>query len=265
MCLKDLFMKPESPKPFEYGDNCLLHFSINDYPGTGSDLRGCNNDQEDDFNYVDGKIGGVSLRGLQDKLVTPSRFESEIRAAFRAMQRGLLTIGYSGHGTYDGDGSEPDGFREALALWGGNFTDKRFIALCKEKPANLDLVFILDSCFSEGMSRLGLTHDAIIKHPRFLMTSPMPRNFHVIKQAPYEVNDWLVISACAENQTAADALFNNRYNGAFTYYAVRTLEKGITYRQWMERIWQNLPSRQFEQMPHIDGPERLIEKIVFEV
>jgi hypothetical protein len=45
---------------------------------------------------------------------------------------------------------------------------------------------------------------------------------------------------------------------------MKTLERGITYRQWMERIWAYLPSDRFEQIPHIDGPERLFDKKVFE-
>ena len=260
MCLKDLFKKKEPEKPFEYGDNCLLHFAITDYPGTGSDLPGCVPDQELMINHVDGKIGGVSFRYLQDSEVTPARFEAEIRGAFAAMPKGRLTIGYSGHGTYEKDDSEPDGVREALYLWNGKFTDKRFVALCKEKPAELELVFFLDCCFSEGMSR----NNPSYKKPRFMMTEPLPENFHVIRQAPGEVNDWLVISACAENQTASDAMFNGKPNGAFTFYAMKTLERGITYRQWMERIWAYLPSDRFEQIPHIDGPERLFDKKVFE-
>ena len=154
MCLKNLFKKPEPTKPFEYGDNCLLHFAISDYPGTGSDLPGCVPDQELMINKVDGRIGGVSFRYFQDSEVTPSRVKSEMRAAFAAMPRGRLTIGYSGHGTYEKDATEPDGVREALYLWGGKLTDKEFVALCKEKPADLELVFILDSCFSGGLSSL---------------------------------------------------------------------------------------------------------------
>lgn len=261
MCLKNLFKKPEPEKPFEYGDNCFLQFDISDYPGTGSDLPGCVPDGELAENIVDGRIGGVSFRTLTDNEVTPARFEAEIRAAFAAMPRGRLTIGYSGHGTYEKDASEPDGVREALYLWGGKFTDKRFVALCKEKPAGLELVFLLDSCFSEGMSR----NNPSPQRPRFLMTEPLPENYHVIRQAPGEVNDWLVISACAENQTASDAMFNGKPNGAFTFYAMKTLEKGITYRQWMERIWEYLPSDRFPQIPHIDGPEYMFEKKVFEV
>jgi len=261
MCLKNLFKKPEPEKPFEYGDNCLLHFAISDYPGTGSDLPGCVPDQELTINKVDGRIGGVSFRTLTDNEVTRSHFKSEIRAAFAAMPTGLLTIGYSGHGSLDKDSVEPDGYRESLYLWDGKLPDKEFIELCREKPAGLELVFILDSCFSEGMAR----NNPSLQRPRFLMTEPLPENFHVIRQAPGEVNDWLVISACAENQTASDAVFNGNPNGAFTFYAMKTLEKGITYRQWMERIWQNLPSEKFPQIPHIDGPEYMLEKKVFEV
>jgi metacaspase-1 len=138
------------------------------------------------------------------------------------------------------------------------------VQLISEKPPELELVLFLDCCFSKGMFRDFVTGNPKYKKSRFLLTEPMPEQFHYIKSATRGTDNFLLLSACAERQTAADAQFNGRYNGAFTFYAVRTLQKGITYRQWMERIWQYLPSDDFDQIPGIDGPERMFDMKVFE-
>ena len=261
MC-RDWFIK-KTQKPFVYGNNCFLHFAISDYPGTGSDLPGCDPDQDLLFNHTTQKIGGVSLRGLKDADVTPGRFEEEIRAAYKAMPKGLLTVGYSGHGTYF-PGDEADGFREALYLRGGKFTDQQLVALANDKPEELDLVFILDSCFSKGMARDYVTGNPTYKKPRFHVEFPLPPGFHVMRDLKNVPLNFLLISACAENQTASDAMFNGKPNGAFSFYLAKAIQKGLTYRQWMEGVWQNLPSDKFEQIPGIDGPERMFDRRIFE-
>jgi len=261
MCVD--WFKKKAEKPFIYGNNCLLQFDISNYPSTGSDLPGCVPDGVLLQNTTDGRIGGVSFRTLTDEVVTPQRFVDEVRAAYRAMPVGLLTVAYSGHGTYF-PGDEPDGFLEALSLRGGKLTDKQLVALAKEKPSGLELVIILDSCFSKGMARDYAIGNPTYKKPRFYMDFPLPENFHVIRSARQEPMDFLLISACGENQTASDAMFNGKPNGAFSYYAAKTMEKGIPYREWMERIWQNLPSKMFAQIPGIEGPERMFDRKIFE-
>jgi metacaspase-1 len=265
MCLKNIFKpKPEPVVDFDWGKRCLLHFAINDYQGINNDLRGCLNDQGILVKKIDEQFPGFSMRLFQDSACTKDAFKSMVRAAYAAMPSGLLIVGYSGHGTYDRDSSEPDGYREALYLYDGKLTDDDLVELAHEKPAGLDVVFFFDSCFSQGMAR-DLIGNPIYKRSRFLLTEPLPESFHIIKKFGRTPIDWLVFSACAERQTAADAFINGRYNGAFTYFAVKTLEKGITYRKWFTEIRNYLPSNDFEQIPGLDGPESMLTKKAFEI
>jgi hypothetical protein len=51
-----------------------------------------------------------------------------------------------------------------------------------------------------------------------------------------------------------DANFNNRPNGAFTYYALRslkTLPAKATYRDWHAAIRRSLPSTNYPQKPQL--------------
>jgi hypothetical protein len=262
MCLKKWFNRPE--RPFEYGNNCFLHFAINDYPGSVNDLRGCINDQIDLTEGVKKEIGGVSMKLFKDNEVCVSTFESEIRDAFRAMPTGLLTIGYSGHGTYDRDLGEKDGYREAFYFVDGKYSDKRLMELMKEKPEGLDVVIIADCCFSQGMGTRHLGNPSY-RQPRFFMDEPMPENFHVIRTFENNPINFLLFHACAEDQTATDAMINGRNNGIYTYFLRRTLQKGITYGQWNSMVKQCLPSDQFEQKPDAIDPVGMLSKTIFEV
>lgn len=74
---------------------------------------------------------------------------------------------------------------------------------------------------------------------------------------------WLAFSACQDYQTAADALINYSYNGAFTWFACHTLRPEMTYRSWYEMTKSKLLESKFEQIPELQGPEELKNKKVF--
>ena len=53
--------------------------------------------------------------------------------------------------------------------------------------------------------------------------------------------------------------FKGRPNGAFTYYALRTIQSlpaGATYTDWYAAIRQYLPSASYPQTPQIFGGKR---------
>ena len=84
-----------------------------------------------------------------------------------------------------------------------------------------------------------------------------------ITRLPVEANH-IVMSACLENETASDAYINGAWAGAFTFFAVMALKTGMTYRQWYAEIRKFLPSVDFTQTPTIEGPDYLLDRIVFE-
>ena len=115
-----------------------------------------------------------------------------------------------------------------------------------------------DSCFSTGNTK-GFLGRSRFFNPGF----KRPRKFNRRMFRSDEMR-WLAFSGCGETQTSADALINNRYNGAYTYYAKKCMQKGITYLQLMNAIEVYLPSPQFSQAPELHGPETLQNRLLFE-
>jgi hypothetical protein len=70
----------------------------------------------------------------------------------------------------------------------------------------------------------------------------------------------LLLSGCKEgpNNYSYDARINGRYNGAFTYYALKALKAlkaDATYADWHKAIAKYLPSASYPQSPQIVGSD----------
>jgi hypothetical protein len=68
----------------------------------------------------------------------------------------------------------------------------------------------------------------------------------------------LLMAGCEEgpNKFSYDARFSNRPNGAFTYYALKTLKTlpaTATYADWHAAIRRYLPSANYPQVPQVMG------------
>ena len=67
-----------------------------------------------------------------------------------------------------------------------------------------------------------------------------------------------MLAGCKEgpNNYSYDAKIGGRYNGAFTYYALKTLKAlkpDATYADWYKAILKNLPSASYPQTPQLFG------------
>ena len=208
-----------------------LSFTINDYPGSINDLRGCNND------------------GLQVKETFLNSWPD-----------------FSIHRYIDYQATIPT-FKSTVANGVSNL------------EAGGVVLILPDSCFSGGVTRamleLGLFDS---KHPtrnRFHKTEEVFSIGEINRSGWYQkspsiktfvgANDinWIVISGCGSTQFSADAYIDNAYHGAFTWYAMKTLVKGMTYREWYNEITKYLPGSGFEQAPTLEGPSRLLDKVIF--
>jgi hypothetical protein len=131
------------------------------------------------------------------------------------------------------------------------------------KPG-VTVLCLMDCCFSGSITRFINSPEHPTKN-RFIDLGLPPRevNNKILSQVNYDKNNWIVISASKEDETSADAYIQGRYNGAFSYFAIKTLVPGITYRQWFDKIRENLPSRNFSQTPTLEGPNNLLDKVVF--
>jgi len=211
---------------------------------------------------------GFDVKIFLNSQVTIERYEAEISDAFAAAMPGdFIVIWYSGHGTQvpDQDGDEADGYDEALYLYNGAYTDDRQRILIAKKPKNVFLFMGMDCCFSGTNTR------DIKKKPRFkpiATSTPLDTagNVKVKRRGNFIRSfdmDYIVLTGCAEYQTSADAYINGKYQGAMTYYAMKTLEGGISYQEWYKRIRKYLPSSSFDQIPQMEGNTDLLKTGVF--
>jgi hypothetical protein len=78
----------------------------------------------------------------------------------------------------------------------------------------------------------------------------------------------LLLAGCKEgpNNYSYDARIAGRYNGAFTYYALKTLKTlapNATYADWHKAIAAYLPSASYPQSPQIFGSAAARRQKVF--
>lgn len=141
-------------------------------------------------------------------------------------------------------------------------------AISNLKPGATVLI-LPDSCFSGSVTRffsMGLLDNPHPTRNRFYQTPGMPSNRGMSVKTFVSAGDinWIVISGCGATQYSADAYISGEYHGAFTWFCMKTLKPGITYRQWYNEIKRNLPSTEFEQDPTLEGKNELLDRVVFE-
>jgi len=263
MCIqffKNLFSKPSIPD-YPQANKILLTYAINDYPGTQNDLRGCLYDQQN----VCESLPDFQHRIFSDSMVTRKVFMQTLEKAITESLAGdVIVVHYSGHGTQVKDVSddEPDGYDEALYLYDGILIDDDIHRTLTLTPRDVTVCLLIDSCFSGSITR----NNPCEQKARFVQTDD-----HIYKDRVESFGSvrsgeellWVVISGCDEHQTSADALINNQWQGAFTHVAIKTLLRTYTYKQWFNAIRLYLPSSAFSQSPTLEGPVRLLDKLIF--
>ena len=76
----------------------------------------------------------------------------------------------------------------------------------------------------------------------------------------------VLIAACRDDQTSADAWIDGGYHGAHTYHLCRTLASGprdLTYRALVSATGTALSRAGFDQVPQLEGPSHLLVDPVF--
>jgi len=247
-------------KPPVHHNKLALLFAINDYPGEANDLNGCINDQIDLEDKLK-QFEGFTVKTFKNSEVTAKVFIKEVTEAISLLVPGdVLLVHYSGHGTQVKDlhGDESDGYDEALYLYNGIVIDDDIGDSLRNIPDGATVVLMFDSCFAGTVTR-GINP---VKN-RFAKVEKIKRGTKKRHRFAPEEMKWIVFAACGEQQTSADAWFSGRPNGAFSFYALRTLQPGITYNDWIKRIKIYLPSNNFDQIPSMEGNESLFDRPVF--
>ena len=261
-----------------------LCIGINNYPGTHMDLQGCVNDANDWAGVLAER--GFKVTTLLDDQATKAAMVKAMGDLIGKGAKGdTLVITFSGHGTYqpDTDGDEADGLDEALCPYdlqtgGEALTDDEIRNLFLARKAGVRIVLLSDSCHSGTVTRAAKADKDADTRPRFmpmgnwLPASKLPKNFAgkaaqtmvaPVGTSPLagafvkQVGD-LLLSGCKEgpNNYSYDAKIAGRYNGAFTYYALKTLKAlkpEATYNDWYKAILKSLPSASYPQTPQLVG------------
>jgi hypothetical protein len=272
-----------------------LCIGINNYPGTDMDLQGCVNDATD-------WAGVLSERGfkvaslLDDQATKAAMLKSMGELIGKAGKGDTLVITFSGHGTYqpDTDGDEIDGLDEALCPYdlqtnGEALTDDEIRNLFLTRKAGVRIVLISDSCHSGTVTRAAKAEKDADSRPRFmpmgnwLPDKLLPKNRSgkvaatmsgpagtspLVAAYSNKLGD-LLLSGCKEgpNNFSYDARIKGRFNGAFTYYALKSLKAmkpGATYAEWHKAITKYLPSASYPQSPQIVGSATARKGKIFE-
>lgn len=239
-----------------------LCIGINDYPGTGSDLSGCVNDAHDWAARL--QDSGYTVSTLIDRQASREAMLGTIGDLIGSAQNGdTIVLTYSGHGTWleDTDGDEPDARDEALCPWdittAGPLLDDDIRKLFDARSSGVRLLLISDSCHSGSVTR-GDESDLDANAPR---ASSLP-----LAGGLRRVGGDLLLAGCRDDQYSWDTSFAGRPNGAFTFYALKTLRQNEpeTYDQWFAAIRQYLPSTRLPQEPQIFGTRSARQMRVFE-
>lgn len=258
-----------------------LCIGINDYPGTGSDLAGCVNDANDWAAELGSR--GFSVTKLLDKDARHAAMSECIGGLIKDAKKGdTLIITYSGHGTWvpDSSGDEPDGRDEALCPWDigsvGPLLDDEIRHMFAQRQAGVRIVLISDSCHSGSVTR-GRDDDLDPSAPRarflpleaWMPAGDLPtassRPITLVTGFKRAGGD-LLLAGCQDTEYSWDTSFKGRPNGAFTYYALKTLreKKPATYSAWFNAIREYLPSTRLPQAPQILGSASARRFKVFE-
>lgn len=271
-----------------------LCIGINNYPGTHMDLQGCVNDANDWADCLGARGFGVS-KLLDDQATKAAMVAALSSLISKASKNDSLVITFSGHGSYqpDTDGDEADGLDEALCPYdlqtnGEALTDDEIKTLFAARKPGVRLVLIADSCHSGTVTRAAKAEPGADTRPRFmpmgnwLPAKDLPKNragkLAATVLAPAGASPLLgaysrllgdlLLSGCKEgpNNFSYDARINGRYNGAFTYYALKalkTLKPEASYADWHKAILKYLPSASYPQSPQIVGSDTARKSKVF--
>ena len=130
-------------------------------------------------------------------------------------------------------------------------TRARFLSELNEAVSHVGddgmLFFIMDTCHAESSTRNGG-----FRHTR-------RRAFRAIGY-----DKVLVFSSSLSGQSSSDSQFPGGANGAWHYALLKTIAKGITYRQWFDNARALLAKLGFDQIPVIEGPLSLQNRLIFE-
>ena len=255
---------------------------INTYPG--APLRGCVNDVVDMADFLAMQCGfrKQDIRLLTDRRATAEGIVQHLRWLVDGLKKGdRAFFHYSGHGAQMATRNpqqEIDGLDEVICPvdfdWSNQHVvrDKDLAKIFSAVPAGVDFIWVSDSCHSGGLTR-ELAADSGRNYPcpaDFAWRNAAARSMrHAplgLAKAAKSINAAL-ISGCKSDQTSADAVFGNRYNGALTYFLLHELNKpkcrALPLGGLVKAVNTALGSHGYTQQPQLQGSPTIARRGFF--
>ena len=282
--------------------NYALCVGINEFKTLprSSWLSGCVNDANDLAKAL--RKFGFSARNttvLLDREATRRKVMAALTAIVDKAEVGdHVVLTFSSHGTQvpSDDDDEPDGLDEAFACHdlkqNGDDWDRKTVIvddelreLFEKVPAGVLVEVLLDTCHSgSGLKDLDDIQQAMLlgRRPRFL-PPPTPKGLSrarsIRASKPRTVDRKKLVeltrsrrgsakpvlyAACKPDQTASDASFDDRPNGAYTYLFLKSLAKDPkqSRSKLQSAIISGLRSGDFDQRSTLEGPAKA-KKVAF--
>jgi hypothetical protein len=220
------------------------------YEGTQYQLNGCVNDTVnmksllEENNFTDIKI----MTDKEPIVPNKENILNELKKLLINSSSGdLLCFLYSGHGSYmrDNNNDELDKRDEVIIpLDLKPIKDdelRNFINLYLKKDVTLFALF--DSCYS------GSVLDLKYQYLDSLNYNTITVNNKVVPT----IGNVVMISGCMDNQTSADATFNNMWQGAMCYTFMETLKTAptVSWRQLVVDMRKMLKEKNYRQIPQL--------------
>lgn len=243
------------------------------YPGTTSALTGCTFDARDWCLELQRR--DIAARTLLNRQATKQAGHAAARRLLDALEPGdWAWFWFSGHGTVDTDtgGDEPTGYDQAI-VWNDfelDFDDEFAALLASRAHPRETFVFAgLDCCHSRTMHRA--VRPRAIRAPRAIpFARCRPHRRDRTDRAPRALPGVVLFAGCGDGPTdySFDGEFDGRPNGAFTYYALRTLRllpRGATFADWFRRLGGRrppgaLPTAEYPQQPAYQASRALFRR-----
>ncbi|MFI6422484.1 caspase domain-containing protein [Streptomyces sp. NPDC050842] len=248
-----------------------LHVGLNEvdparYEGWAGTLIACENDAHDMARIA--RTAGFETTVLLTPDGTVANVTSVLgEAAARLAPGDILLFTYSGHGGQvpdeSGTDDEPDALDETLVLYDRQFLDDEVQRTFRAFADDVRIVALFDCCHSGSSIELpGVTdgdRGRYLPEPQQRQLYERDRSFlDELRQSLAEEAsadgadpDALLVSACQDNQTAADG----DVNGAFTAALLEAWDGGAFrggYRDFHRAIQRRLPPTQSPNL-HLTG------------
>ena len=222
------------------------------YTGTSNELYGCISD----VNSIKERITNQGFNDINilTDLTTKKATRNNILESFKNLlvnsQAGdLLFCLYSGHGSYtiDRNGDEKDGRDELIVSCDlQSVLDDELKSLIQTHlKEGVTLFAMFDSCFSGSVLDLkyqyldSLNYDKYTENDKDAIT----------------IGNVFMISGCTDEQTSADAVFDNKANGAMTWALLQSLNQTPTasWKELLKSMRDILKKSQFSQIPQFSS------------